>query len=109
MSISTIFRWLYALLLLLIGLVLIVPGGFLVSLGGSPYYVLSGLALVAVAFFIARRSDKAIKLYGLILGATVRWALFEAGLDLFALLPRRAAWLVVGLWFLAPWLRASMS
>lgn len=109
MQVTTIFRWLYALALFLIGLVLIVPGGFLVSLGGSPYYVLSGLALVAVSVFVIRRSDKAIKLYGLILGVTVLWSLLEAGLDLFALLPRLAAWLVVGLWFLMPWYRTSMS
>ena len=34
------------------------------------------------------------------------WAVFEAGLDFWALMARLAAFLVVGLWFVAPWTKA---
>lgn len=95
-------RWTYAILLFLIALLLIVPGGYLVKLGGSPYYIIAGLALLGVSVLVLRRSPKAAKLYGGILVATIVWSLFEAGFDLFALLPRLAAWLVIGLWFLTP-------
>ncbi len=101
-------HWAYAILLVLIGLLLAVPGGGLVYLGGSPYYVLAGLATLVTAFLIFRRSSRAVPTYGAILAITVVWSLFEAGLDLFALLPRLAAWLVVGLYFLTPWYRQSL-
>ncbi|MCK0127549.1 PQQ-binding-like beta-propeller repeat protein [Erythrobacter sp. F6033] len=101
-------HWVFAILLALIGLLLAVPGGGLVYLGGSPYYLLAGLATLLTAFFVFRRSPRAILIYGAILALTVVWSLFEAGLDLFALLPRLAAWLVVGLYFLTPWYRQSL-
>ena len=69
---------------------------------------MSGLTVFAIAALVIRRSGRARLLYGLLLIATVIWSVFEAGLDLFALLPRLAAWLVVGLWFLAPWYRARL-
>lgn len=102
-------RWAFAIILFLIAVLLTVPGGFLIKLGGSPYYLLSGLTLLATAFFVVRRSPKAIKIYGAILIATLLWSIVEAGLDLFALLPRIMAWLVVGLWFLTPLYRSSVN
>ena len=108
MKLRAIAHWAYAILLVLIGLLLTVPGGGLVYLGGSPYYVLAGLATLVTAFLVFRRSQRAVLVYGVVLAITVIWSLFEAGLDLFALLPRLAAWLVVGLYFLTPWYRGSL-
>ncbi|MBA4173703.1 MAG: pyrroloquinoline quinone-dependent dehydrogenase [Hyphomicrobium sp.] len=102
-------HWVYAILLILIGLLLTVPGGFLVYLGGSPYYALAGLATLATAIFVIRRSPKAITIFGAILSLTLVWSLFEAQLDLFALLPRLAAWLVFGLYFLSRWYSQSLK
>ncbi|WP_209348204.1 PQQ-binding-like beta-propeller repeat protein [Pontixanthobacter sp. CEM42] len=101
-------HWIFAILLLLIGLVLTVPGGFLTYLGGSPYYVLVGLATIVVAVLVIRRSSKAPTIYAVILGVTLVWSIHEAGFDLFALLPRLSAWVVVGLYFLTPWYRQSL-
>ncbi|MGJ8563568.1 MAG: PQQ-binding-like beta-propeller repeat protein [Alphaproteobacteria bacterium] len=106
---GTFARWVYGILLILIALLLTVPGGFLVKLGGSPYYIFVGLALSIVAILVLRRSPRAAILYGLILIVTLLWSIFEAGLDVFALLPRLAAWMVVGLWFLTPWYYASLK
>ena len=102
-------HWVFVVLLALIGLLLTVPGGFLVYLGGSPYYVIAGLATLATCWFVFRRSPKAIYVFGAIIGVTVVWSLFEAGLDLFALLPRLAAWMVVGTYFFTPWYRQSLE
>lgn len=107
-TLQNIAHWAFAVLLLIIGLLLTVPGGYLAYLGGSPYYLLSGLATFAIAILVIRRSGRARMIYGLLLIATVIWSVFEAGLDLFALLPRLAAWLVVGLWFFMPWYRATV-
>ncbi|MDJ0644006.1 MAG: PQQ-binding-like beta-propeller repeat protein [Erythrobacter sp.] len=103
-----IFHWVFVTVLALVGLLLTVPGGFLLYLGGSPYYLAAGLATLATCWFAIRRSTVAIWIYSAILGITLLWSIFESGFDLFALLPRLAAWLVLGLYFLTPWYRHSL-
>jgi len=104
----SVFHWIFVILLALIGLLLTIPGGYLVTLGGSPYYVIAGLATLLTCWWVARRNPKAMLSYAAILLATVAWSLFESGLHFFALLPRMAAWMVVGLYFLTPIYRASL-
>ncbi len=106
--IAKIANWAFAALLLAIGLYLAIRGVHLISLGGSLYYALAGIALCGVSALLALRSGLAGTAYALIVAATIFWSIPEAGLDLIALLPRLAAWLVVGLWFLTPWHRAAM-
>ncbi|MGE0408231.1 MAG: pyrroloquinoline quinone-dependent dehydrogenase, partial [Amphiplicatus sp.] len=106
--IARIANLVFAALLLSVGLYLAIRGVALISLGGSWYYALAGAGLGAVALLLVLRSRRAGVLYGLIIALTVLWSIPEAGLDLLALLPRLAAWLVLGLWFLTPWHRAAM-
>ena len=106
--ISRIANWVFAAFLLAVGLYLAVRGWQLISLGGSWYYLLAGIGLIGVVALLVLRSRLAGVLYGIIVGLTVIWSIPEAGLDLLALLPRLAAWIVVGLWFLTPWHRAAM-
>jgi len=98
----------YAAALASIGVYLLGKGAELVSLGGSFYYPLAGLALLAVAAMLVLRNPLAAKVYAGILAVTIVWSIWEGGIDLIALLPRLAAWIVVGLWFLAPWHRSAM-
>ena len=109
MNIAKITHWIFIILLWLIGLSLTLLGGFLVYLSGSPYYVIAGIATIAVAVFVKRGSPRAVHIYAAILLATLVWSLFEAELDFLALLPRLAAWLGLGLWFLTPWYRQSLA
>jgi membrane-bound PQQ-dependent dehydrogenase (glucose/quinate/shikimate family) len=101
-------HWVYVLFLFVVALYLTLLGGFLGYLGGSFYYVLAGLATFAVVIAMIRRSPLAPRIYGGIVGVSLAWALFESGLDFLALLPRLAAWIGVGLWFLTPWYRATL-
>lgn len=105
---KVILNWVYAAILFWIGAYLAVRGSALIGLGGSWYYALAGSALIGVSTLLALRRKHAALLYSLILALTIVWSLFESGLDLLALLPRLAAWIVFGLWFLTPWHRASM-
>ncbi|TAX22736.1 membrane-bound PQQ-dependent dehydrogenase, glucose/quinate/shikimate family [Rhizobium leguminosarum] len=79
----------------LIGAVLGVGGGWLAALGGSWYYLIAGISLVisGVLFFMHRRSG--VFLYAVIIAATAVWALAEAGLDGWALVPRLIAPLIL--------------
>jgi membrane-bound PQQ-dependent dehydrogenase (glucose/quinate/shikimate family) len=101
-------QWIFAAFLLVTGGYLAIRGGDLIGLGGSWYYALAGVALIAVAVLISIRNAWGPRVYAGIVAITVVWAIAEAGLDLMALLPRLDAWLVVGLWFLTPWHRAAM-
>ena len=103
--INAIVQYGFAGFLAVVGVDLGWRGLQLASLGGSPYYLLAGLALVAVAALTALRLRWAPRLYAMLLAATLVWALTERGLDLLGLLPRLMSFIVVGLWFAMPWTR----
>ncbi|MEM5517779.1 PQQ-binding-like beta-propeller repeat protein [Henriciella sp. AS95] len=106
---ARITNWIFAAFLAAVAINLILLGAKLISLGGSWYYSIAGLALLAVVLLLVMRRSASGILYAVIVAATIIWSIQEAGLDLIALLPRLAAWLVVGLWFLSPWHRAAMK
>ena len=75
-------------ILLLIGLVLAAGGIQLLVLGGSLYYALAGLGLIIAGVLMVRRSVAGVWVYFAVFLATVVWALWEVGLDGWALIPR---------------------
>jgi quinoprotein glucose dehydrogenase len=99
---------LLSLVLLLCGLGLLAGGIWLMLLGGSAYYVLAGIALDAAAILVWQRKAAGARLYGLFLLATVFWAIMESGFDGWALAPRLAFFLVVGMVFLLPAVRRRL-
>jgi quinoprotein glucose dehydrogenase len=100
-------RWLYASLLVVIGIVLIGGGAYLVWLGGTSYYLLAGLATAASGILVWTSDRRATQLYGAMLVTTLAWAIWEAGFDGWALAARVVAPLVLGLPFLASWVRGA--
>ena len=63
----------------LIGLIVGGLGAWLAGLGGSIYYLLAGLALLATAFLLFRRNALALWVYAALLAVTLIWALWEVG------------------------------
>lgn len=92
----------------LVGLVLAIGGGWLLSLGGSPYYLIAGIGVAATGVLLWRRSVAALWLYGVVLLGTVAWAIGEVGLNGWSLEPRLVAPIVLGLWLLLPWVRRPL-
>ncbi|HYD28066.1 membrane-bound PQQ-dependent dehydrogenase, glucose/quinate/shikimate family [Brevundimonas sp.] len=80
-----------AVLLILIGLVLAIGGGWLISLGGSFYYLLAGLGLIASGAMLWRLNVLGAWIYVGVFVLTVLWALWEVGLNGWALVPRVVA------------------
>lgn len=78
------------ILLGLIGLILTAGGIWLLALGGSAYYLLAGVALIASGALIAFRNLIGVWLYAAIFTGTVIWAFWESGTDIWALVPRIA-------------------
>jgi quinoprotein glucose dehydrogenase len=92
----------YALLIALIGLYLVIYGGELLRLGGSPYYLVAGLALIASGALLMLRKRSGASLYGAVVFATLVWALWEVGWNGWALMPRIVTLAVLGLILFVP-------
>jgi membrane-bound PQQ-dependent dehydrogenase (glucose/quinate/shikimate family) len=86
-----------ALAMALAGLWLSWGGAQLIAAGGSWYYLPAGLALIASAAALVRGKRYFYLIYGMLLIATLAWALWEVGLDGWALVPRLVAPAVLGL------------
>jgi len=67
----------------LTALYLLIGGAWLLSLGGSAYYIVTGVVLLGVTWLLYRRSPAA-----LVLAGTAIWALWGSGPDFWALAPR---------------------
>ncbi|WP_265533449.1 glucose/quinate/shikimate family membrane-bound PQQ-dependent dehydrogenase [Pseudomonas saponiphila] len=93
-------RWLLAglgMLIALIGLGLAGGGGYLLSLGGSAYFLLMGLAMLVSGVLIARGNPRGARLYGVALVLTAIWAVWDAGLEYWPLVSRVLTFAVIGL------------
>ncbi len=87
--------------IMVIGLVMTVGGVWLVSLGGSPYYFVAGVALMASGVLICMQRSAGAWLYIAIYVGTWTWALWEVGLEGWPLVPRVVAPTVLLLFVLA--------
>ncbi|HET9810329.1 MAG TPA: membrane-bound PQQ-dependent dehydrogenase, glucose/quinate/shikimate family [Sphingomicrobium sp.] len=79
-------------------------GAYLAALGGSIYYLLAGLGLLAAAVLLYRRNAMALAVFAVVLGATLLWALWEVGLDFWQLVPRGDLLVPIAAILLLPWL-----
>ncbi|MCD9029129.1 membrane-bound PQQ-dependent dehydrogenase, glucose/quinate/shikimate family [Luteimonas sp. BDR2-5] len=100
---------LFGAALILIGLPLLGGGLYLITLGGSWYYLLAGLALAVSGFFYFRRAPVATWLLAATTVATVLWSLWEVGARFWPLVPRLAPFLVLAFFaaLLQPCLRGG--
>jgi quinoprotein glucose dehydrogenase len=76
---------------ILIGVTLGVGGAWLLSLGGSFYYLVAGLALIVSGALLFRLKLLGAWIYIGLFVFTVLWALWETGLEGWALVPRIVA------------------
>ena len=74
--------------LILLGLGLGVGGAWLLTLGGTWYYLAAGVGLLISGALIARRNSLGAWIYVLTWLVTVVWAYSEVGFDGWGLLPR---------------------
>ncbi len=98
-----------AVVLTLIGLGLFGFGSQLVMLGGSFYYVLSGLSFLLTAVLLFKRNRAALHVYAVFIVATLAWAIWEVGFDWWQLGPRGGIVILIGLWLLVPWVRKPLG
>ena len=102
-------RTIMAIVTGLLGVLLLACGAYLLSLGGSAYYVIAGVALIATAVLLWRGRSVALLVYALLLAGTMIWALWEVGLDFWQLAPRGDILVIVGLLLLLPWVTRGLE
>jgi membrane-bound PQQ-dependent dehydrogenase (glucose/quinate/shikimate family) len=88
--------WIVVVILAAVGLTLLLGGSALALEGGSLYYLVAGLLVLAAAVTLARRKGIAVKLYAALLLGTLTWSVWEVGLDGWALAPRLLGPAVLG-------------
>lgn len=102
-----------SLVLAIIGLVTVGGGVWLLLLGGSWFYAFAGIMFLLTALFLWRRRPMALWLYAFFVLVALVWALWEVGLDWWALVPRGGIIILLGIWLAMPWiirpLRASAT
>jgi quinoprotein glucose dehydrogenase len=98
----------FAAIVLLVAIAFLYGGVRLLAVGGSLYYVVAGVALLASGIFLWRGDKRGSRVYGALLVVTLLWSLFEVGTDLWALLPRLAFLGVLGAWLLTPFARRGL-
>lgn len=100
---------LYSVVVGLLGLAQAMLGLQLAVLGGSLYYVLSGVLIVVAAWLVWRKDERGMWLYALFVAATIAWAFFDAGRNFWAVAAQIGGPITLGLWFLFPGNRRKLS
>lgn len=99
----------FSLVLLALALALAVGGAELAWLGGSLYYLITGVVLVISAVLLWRARKLGMWVYLLVVGYTLLWSLWEIGLDGWALASRMGLLVLLALYFLFPGVRRRLA
>ncbi|ANL64979.1 quinoprotein glucose dehydrogenase [Rhizobium phaseoli] len=98
-----------SILFIIIGLALGGGGLWLVTLGGSVFYLFAGLMFLITAGLLLMRRAAALWVYAVLVVAALAWAIWEVGFDWWQLGPRGGMIILLGLWLLTPWIRRPLG
>ncbi|EJC78467.1 membrane-bound PQQ-dependent dehydrogenase, glucose/quinate/shikimate family [Rhizobium leguminosarum bv. trifolii WSM2297] len=98
-----------SILFIIIGLTLGGGGFWLVTLGGSVFYLFAGLMFLITAGLLLMRKAVALWVYAVLVVAALAWAIWEVGFDWWQLGPRGGMIILLGLWLLTPWIRRPLG
>lgn len=76
------------LVFLATGLFFVIGGGKLLSLGGSPYFLIAGIFILISAIQFFRRKSSAVLIFTLVFVGSALWAVLDAGLNFWPLVSR---------------------
>lgn len=96
------YRVILAFLVLLMGGALVIGGGWLGWLGGSWFFLVLGLVVLASGLLLLGHRPAGLSTYAIAVLITLIWSLWEVGADWWALAPRGGLLFVVGILLLLP-------
>ena len=100
---------LLGVLLIVIGLGLGAGGAWLITLGGSWFYLLAAIGFVASGVLLVQHKRLALWVYAALALATLLWSLWESGLDWWPLAARNDVVFVLGLLLLTRWVKRPLA
>lgn len=86
-----------------IAIAMLYMGAQLLMLGGSPFYVIIGVGLLATAITLFMNKKIALSIYAVLMWLVVAWSIYEVGFDKWQWIPRGDIIGVIGLWLVMPW------
>ena len=89
--------WVAALGVLVFGLLFVAGGGYLATLGGSLYFLLAGLGMIAASVLMFKQRLWGAWLFAAVMVASIVWALLDAGWVFWPLVSRLFALAVLSL------------
>lgn len=98
-----------SILFIIFGLALGGGGLWLVTLGGSAFYLFAGLMFLLTAGLLLMRKAVALWVYAVLVVVALAWAIWEVGFDWWQLGPRGGLIILFGLWLLTPWIRRPLG
>lgn len=96
-------------ILILAGIALAIGGVWLAALGGSWYYLLAAAGFLLTGILLVKQRSIALWVYAIVVLGTLVWALWEVGLDWWALVPRCSLIVIIGLWLITPWVTRTLG
>jgi len=100
--VNRLFVRLLGLVILASGIAMVVGGSLLTGAGGTPYYLVGGVALCFSGLLVLFRRVLGLDLYALFLAGTAGWAWHEVGPQLWPLLPRLDIWALLAVLLVLP-------
>ena len=98
-----------SIVFVIFGLALGAGGLWLVTLGGSVFYLFAGLIFLLTAGLLLLRKAVALWAYAVLVVVALAWAIWEVGFDWWQLGPRGGLIILLGLWLLTPWIRRPLG
>lgn len=92
-----------------IGLALAGGGAWLAGLGGSLYYLIAGIGILATGALLMADRPAALWVFAAVLIGTLAWAVAEIGFDWWPLAARGDIVFLMALWLLTPWVTRALS
>jgi quinoprotein glucose dehydrogenase len=91
------------------GLALAGGGVWLIALGGSWFYLLAGIGVLATGALLIAGRCQALWAFAVVLIGTLIWAIVEIGFDWWPLAARGDIVFPMALWLLTPWVRRGLD
>ena len=85
--------------LVLLGAAFAVLGGWLLAMGSTPYYVITGMALIASGTLMVRSRTAGVWCYFCTFLAALVWSVSAVGLNGWRPMPRLLLLALLGIWF----------
>ncbi|MFV5503102.1 hypothetical protein [Acinetobacter sp. 226] len=85
------------ILLAILGLALSAGGVYLITLGGSWFYLIAGIMMILIGIGFFKRRSYALWIALILLALSSLWAIYEVGADFWQLVPRIVTFLVIAI------------